>query len=213
MAASHPVFEHRNPNLPGFWDERFAQQFTPWDQASVPGELQRFVAQAAAPMSTLIPGCGVGHEVRHLAEAGWPVVAIDFSPVAVAVAQSELGTYSDRVVQADFFAFVSPTPIHFIYERAFLCALPRSQWPDVVARWAKLLPVDGLLGGFFFFDAKVGGPPFGADQLQLAVLLQPYFTLLEDRPAEQSIPLFAGREHWQLWRRREETALDACVGE
>ncbi len=207
------MFDHRDPNVPGFWDERFARQFTPWDQAGVPVQLQRFVAQSAAPRSTLIPGCGVGHEVRHLVDSGWPVVAIDFSPIAVSAAQSELGAHAGCVVQADFFTYVPPTPIDFIYERAFLCALPRSQWLDVVARWAQLLPAGGLLGGFFFFDAKVSGPPFGAEQRQLATLMQPHFTLLEDQSAEQSIPLFAGRERWQLWRRREESTSNACVDE
>ena len=213
MAASPLVFEYRDPNKPSFWDERFASQFTPWDQAGVPVDLQRFVTQSAAPTSTLIPGCGVGHEVRYLAELGWPVMAIDFSPLAIAAAHAEIGAYASHVVQADFFSFAPPSAIHFIYERAFLCALPRSQWPDVVARWAQLLPVGGLLGGFFFFDDKASGPPFGADQPQLTALLQPYFTLLEDRPAQQSIPLFVGRERWQLWRRQEDTKPTACSGE
>lgn len=204
MATVRPVFDHRDPNLPDFWDERFEQHFTPWDQSSVPAELRRFVAQADAPLSTLIPGCGADHAVAHLAASGWPVVAIDFSASAVAAARSALGVYADRVVQADFFVFAPSVPIHFIYERAFLCALPRSQWSDVVAHWAQLLPAGGLLGGFFFFDDKAGGPPFGADHRQLAHLMQPYFVLLEDQPAEASIPLFAGRERWQVWRRRED---------
>lgn len=204
MAGSPPVFDHRDPTLAGFWDERFAQQFTPWAQSGVPPELRRFIVQTEVPLSTLIPGCGVGHEVAHLAAVGWPVVAIDFSPIAVAAAQLALGVHADRVVQADFFAFVPSVKVQFIYERAFLCALPRVQWPEVVARWAALLPAAGLLGGFFFFDAKTSGPPFGADQDQLDLLMQPYFVLLEDHPAEQSIPLFAGRERWQLWRRRED---------
>ena len=205
MTASRPVFDHRDPQQPGFWNERFAQQFTPWDQGGIPIELRRFIERAVTPLSTLIPGCGVGHEVRLLAASGWPVIAVDFSSTAVAAAQEALGPYADHVMQADFFAFMPPAPVNFIYERAFLCALPRSQWPDVVARWAQLLPVGGLLGGFFFFDATDAGPPFGADQLQLAALMQPYFALLEDRPAEQSIPLFAGRERWQLWSRKGET--------
>ena len=202
MPALPLRFDHRDPNQPEFWDERFAQQFTPWDQGGVPIELQQFVAHAPTPLSTLIPGCGVGHEVRYLAASGWPVVAVDFSPAAVRAAQSALTAFADRVVQADFFVFAPPTQIDFIYERAFLCAMPRSRWPDVVARWAQLLPVGGFLGGFFFFDTTTGGPPFGADLRQLAGWMQPYFDLLEDRDAAQSIAVFAGRERWQLWRRR-----------
>ncbi len=209
MVEPDPRFLHRNPDLPDFWDERFSQRYTPWDQQGVPVELRDFVARSAAPLSTLIPGCGVGHEVPYLAAAGWPVVAIDFSATAVCAAQAIAQLYADRILQADFFSFIPPIAIQFIYERAFLCALPRTRWPEVVARWAQLLSAGGLLGGFFFFDAKESGPPFGAERSQLNAMMTPYFDLLEDQPAERSIAVFAGREHWIVWRRRESVLRQA----
>ena len=202
MPELPPRFDHRDPNQPAFWDERFVQQFTPWDQGSVPIELQEFVAHAVAPLSTLIPGCGIGHEVRYFVDAGWPVVAIDFSPAAVRAAQHVLPVEASCVVEADFFIFTPPEKIEFIYERAFLCSMPRIRWPEIVARWGQLLSEGGLLGGFFFFDTAVNGPPFGADRGELTALMQPYFELIEDRPAAQSIAVFADREWWQVWRRR-----------
>jgi trans-aconitate methyltransferase len=36
-----------------------------------------------------------------------------------------------------------------IYERAFLCAIPPAMRPQLLARWAELLPAGGLLAGFF----------------------------------------------------------------
>ena len=41
-------------------------------------------------------------------------------------------------------------------------------------------------------------------QLQeaLAALMSPYFEHIDDAPAEDSIPIFAGRERWQVWQRR-----------
>jgi len=33
-------------------------------------------------------------------------------------------------------------------------------------------------------------------------LLEPAFERLEDRPVGDSLPVFAGKERWQLWRRR-----------
>ena len=203
MPEPIPRFNHRDPNQPEFWDERFVQQFTPWDQHGVPIELQQFVTHAVTPLSTLIPGCGVGHEVRYFIAAGWPVVAIDFSAAAVRAARHALDVDAACVVEADFFVFTSSEKIDFIYERAFLCSMPKTRWPEIVARWAQLLPVGGLLGGFFFFDAAANGPPFGADRGELAELMRPYFDLIEDRQAAQSITVFAGREWWQLWRRRE----------
>lgn len=194
-------FQSRDPANPAFWDERFERRFTPWDRGGIPQALQDFVARTEQPLVTFIPGCGSGHEVAFLSQAGWDVTAIDFSPSAVAAAQAVLGPWADRVVQADFFEFVPPRPLQLIYERAFLCALPRAQWPAIAARWRQLLPPGGLLAGFFYFDDAPGGPPFGASAESLAALLAPGFEKIEDAPVSDSIVVFAGKEHWQVWRR------------
>lgn len=197
-----PHFTERDPLAPGFWDERFAQQFMPWDQGGVPPELARFITQSPTPLTTLIPGCGMGYEVRHLAQAGWPVTAIDFSPTAVDAAKAALGEFAGHLQQADFFSFVPAQAVGFIYERAFLCAMPRARWADVIAQWAALLAPGALLGGFFFYDDAPKGPPFGADRATLDALMLPHFALIEDVVAAQSIAVFAGKERWQVWQRR-----------
>jgi len=197
-----PTFETRNPATAEFWDERFAQRFMPWDRGGVPAALRDFVQQQAQPVAVLIPGCGSGHEIAYLAEAGWQVTAIDFSPVAVQVARSALGQWASRVVQADFFDFVPPQPVDCIYERAFLCALPREKWAAVAQRWATLLPAGGLLAGFFYFDDAPKGPPFGILREELDALLLPAFERIADAAVTDSLPVFAGKERWQVWRRR-----------
>lgn len=197
-----PEFSNRDPAAPDFWSERFEQNFTPWDKGSAPDALSDFLARSGQPRVTLIPGCGAGHEVALLAQAGWDVTAIDFSPAAVAAARAVLGPLGDRVQEADFFSFSPSRPLELIYERAFLCALPRAKWPDIVDRWADLLPPGALLAGFFYFDPAPKGPPFGADPAQLHAMLAPHFELIEDRAVTDSVPVFAGKERWQVWRRR-----------
>lgn len=197
-----PTFQTRDPSSPAFWTERFAQRFMPWDQGGVPAALRQFVQASPQPRATLIPGCGAGYEVAYLSDAGWNVVAIDFSPAAVAAAKAGLGRWADRVLQADFFTFAPEKPVDFIYERAFLCALPRARWPEVIARWAQLLPAGGLLAGCFFFDDAEKGPPFGADRAELQRLLSRDFEQIDDRAVTDSIPIFAGKERWQAWRRK-----------
>jgi SAM-dependent methyltransferase len=195
------TFENRDPNSPAFWTERFEQQFTPWDWGGVPGALQQFVTRLQ-PRVALIPGCGTGYEVAFLSDAGWDVTAIDFSPAAVAAAKDRLGPWAERVTEADFFTFTPERPVDLIYERAFLCALPPSKWPAVITRWAQLLPAGGLLAGFFFFDNSVKGPPFGADRAELQAMLSRYFEQIDDQPVSDSIPVFAGKERWQVWRKK-----------
>jgi hypothetical protein len=197
-----PEFDSRDPNSPAFWDQRFERGFTPWDRGGVPQALRAFVAARAQSLRTLIPGCGAAYELVFLSEQGWDATAIDFSPVAVATAKAAVGQWSERVEQADFFAWQPKQPLDMIYERAFLCALPRAMWPQVAARWADLLGPGGLLAGFFFFDDAAKGPPFGISAERLDELLLPNFTCVEDAPVDDSIAVFEGKERWQVWQRR-----------
>jgi hypothetical protein len=199
-----PDFTNRDPNAPAFWNERFEQGFTPWDQAGVPSSFKSFVDRHV-PVPVLIPGCGSAYEARWLAEKGWAVRAIDFSPNAVAAARAQIGAHADLVEEADFFAWQPPFAPGWIYERAFLCALPPSRRVDYAQRMAALLSEGALLAGFFFFATTPKGPPFGIERDELDALLSPYFELIEDEPVADSIPVFAGKERWLTWRRRAAT--------
>jgi len=196
-----PVFSTRDPNTAEFWDERFREGFTPWDQAGVPSAFSDFVARSV-PRAVLIPGCGSAHEAAALAQAGWTVRAIDFSADAVAAARKQLGSRTGLVEQADFFTYRAPFAPEWIYERAFLCALPPKRRADYAARMAELLRSGAVLAGFFFFDESPKGPPFGISRSALDALLGDAFELVEDEAVSDSIPVFAGRERWMTWRRR-----------
>lgn len=197
-----PEFDSRDPGSPTFWDERFERGFTPWDRGGVPHALRAFVAARQQPLRTLIPGCGAAYELAFLSESGWDATAIDFSPAAVAIAKAAPGQWGARVEQADFFAWQPAQPLELIYERAFLCALPRAMWPQVASRWAQLLAPGALLAGFFFFDDAAKGPPFGISAGQLDALLLPDFVCIEDAAVDDSIAVFAGKERWKVWQRR-----------
>lgn len=204
-----PEFDTRDPLDPQFWDERFARQFMPWDAGGIPEQLRKLVASrdAAAdagivPPVALIPGAGSAYELDLMCEAGWDATAIDFSPNAVARARKVVRRWPERIVQADFFAYQPDKTLDVIYERAFLCALPPEQHGRIVQRWAELLPHDGLLAGYFFFGDTGKGPPFAIPRARLEALLAPHFTLLEDEPVPDTLPVFGGGERWMEWRRR-----------
>lgn len=194
--------DDQRPEHPDFWCKRFGEGTTPWDAGKVPTAFAEFIASQPAPFNTLIPGCGSAWEAGHLAELGWPVTALDFSPVAVATARTALGSAAVDLVCDDFFTFSPPRPYQLIYERAFLCALPRKLWKDWGQRIAELLPSGGLLAGYFFLCDQPKGPPFGILQAQLDELLQSNFERIVDQDVADSIPVFAGRERWQVWQRR-----------
>jgi SAM-dependent methyltransferase len=195
----------QDSSRPEFWDTRYAEGVTPWDARRVPPMLAEWIARAPRRGRVLVPGCGTGYEVRAFAEAGFEVDAIDFSDQAVAAARRELGPLARLVRKADFFSFAGDAaPFDVIYERALLCALPRGRWPEWGRRMTALLAPGGLLAGFYYFDDNVKGPPFGIDAGTLEALLEPGFLRLEDRlvPDEQCLPVFAGKERWQVWKCR-----------
>jgi SAM-dependent methyltransferase len=184
---------------PDFWDTRYQGGVTPWDAGGVSPRFTAWLATQPRGSRVLIPGCGSGYELRAFAEHGDDVLGIDFSEEALARARR----LSVKVRKADFFALDEP-PFDLVYERTFLCALPRRLWPQWGERIAKLVRAGGKLAGFFFFDDNERGPPFGISPSALEALLDPNFKLLEDEaiPPEQSVPVLAGKERWQVWERR-----------
>ena len=192
----------QRPEHPDFWCKRFGAGTTPWDAGKVPAAFADLIARQAAPCNTLIPGCGSAWEAGHLAEHAWPVTALDFSPVAVDAAREILGNAPVDLDCDDFFSFIPRRPYQLIYERAFLCALPRKLWADWGKRVAELLPSGGLLAGYFFLCEQPKGPPFGILPDQLDELLATNFERIEDAAVNDSIAVFLGKERWQVWRRR-----------
>lgn len=193
---------------PDFWDTRYRGAVTPWDAGGVPPALAGWAAREGERGRVLIPGCGSGYEARHLHERGYQVLAIDFSPAAVEAARAGLGDLAGLVHEADFFSFGEPSGaaprFDGIYERAFLCALPRRLWADWAARCAALLRPGGLLFGYFYFDDNAKGPPFGIAPDALDALLGTDFVRIEDAAVAErdSLPVFRGKERWQVWQRK-----------
>lgn len=191
-----------DPGAAGFWDARYRESFVPWDAGRTPEALARLLDGERAPLRVLIPGCGSAYEARDFAARGHHVLAIDFSALALDRARAVLGDGARVLRQADFFADDLGAPFDLVYERAFLCALPRARWARWAVRIAALVRPGGRLAGFFFFADEARGPPFGLRSGEAEGLLSSAFDRIEDAPVADSIPVFAGRERWQVWRRR-----------
>lgn len=185
-----------------FWDTRYRGGVTPWDAGGVPKSLLLWLDANPAPRRVLVPGCGTGYEVRAFHERGHEVLGIDFSTAAIEHAKRELGPLADLVQAGDFFAMAGQWDL--VYERALLCALPRRDGLAWARQVGALVRPGGLLAGLYYFDDNPKGPPFGTDQATLGALLDPAFVMTASRvvPASESLPVFAGKERWQVWERR-----------
>ena len=96
------------------------------------------------------------------------------------------------VEQADFFAYQPPFDIDWIYERAFLCALPPDRGPEYAVAHGRAAASGALLGGFYFLGATPKGPPFGIERDALDALLTPYFEQVEEHQVVGSIAYSPG---------------------
>ena len=160
-----------------FWDKRFAEGDTPWDRGAANPQLGIWLATGALkPCRILVPGCGSGYEVAALAQSGFDVTALDYSPEAVARTRQRLDAESLKatVVEADALAWQpagDPSrPFDAIYEQTCLCALYPDQWrayADQLHRW--LVPGGRLFALFVQLlrpaaaDGEIQGPPYHCD--------------------------------------------------
>lgn len=174
----------------------------PWDHGGIPKALSDFLSNQPCSGSVLIPGCGSAHEALAFHRMGWEVDAVDFSEAAIEHARAVHPEVAARVRLGDFFdpaAFAATYDV--IYERTFLCSLLPSQRPAYARRMEALTHPGSRLLGFFFFGPEDEPPPYPLDPEELSHLLAGRFIRLEDRPVTDSLPLFQGKERWQIWKR------------
>jgi SAM-dependent methyltransferase len=189
-------------NDSAFWNQRYQTGKMAWDFGGVPCALAEFLKRHPTRGRVLVPGCGSGYEIRAFDAAGWNVLGLDFSRAAVDRSRKILGPLGERVQEGEYFTHpLDLGSFDLIYERTFLCALPPAAWPAYAERMAELLKPDGLLCGFFFFGPEEEPPPYPISPMNLSRLLGAAFEKTADEPVVDSLPLYAGKERWQVWRR------------
>lgn len=160
-----------------FWEERFKAQQTPWDRGSVHPRLTHWRADGSLDPRTLdgaigVPGCGSGHEVAALAEAGFDVVAIDYAAAAIELTRQRLAAAGStaKLALADVLAWQPAAPLAAVYEQTCLCALHPDHWVAYAAQLHRWLRPGGRLFALFLQIRRDGaaqglieGPPYHCD--------------------------------------------------
>ena len=91
------------PSHPDYWSSRYLSVNTPWDFDGVPADLREFLkrkdtgSNPQARGKVLIPGCGLGHEIRAFTQAGYDVTAI----LQLKVEGNALPDVTDRLEESD----------------------------------------------------------------------------------------------------------------
>jgi len=192
------------------WDRCYLEGHTPWDKGAPSPPLLVWVRCATPHGRALVPGCGVGHDLAMLVEAGVDAIGLDNSPTAVARASAAYPAHAARFVLGDLFA----TPVEWhgsfdlVVEHTCLCALPPELRPAYENAVAKLLRTGGLLVGIWFINPEMDpgetGPPFGIAVTELDSLFpSPRWQAVEDAVPLAAFPGRAGRERLRVLRRAE----------
>ena len=151
-------------SAPEFWTDLYSRGGDGWDLRQPSPPLVEFLDHTPlAPGRVAVPGCGRGHDARHLARRGHAVVGFDFSPGAVAEARAlaRADGVAAEFVERDLFR------LGLDYERAFdgvweytcFCAIePRRRAEYVRAMGAILRPGGWLLACFFPMRRRAAVP-------------------------------------------------------
>lgn len=160
------------PDL-AFWQQRFDSGQLGWDRGAPSPQLAAWQADGTlVPGRIAVPGCGTGHEVLALAQAGFDVTAIDYTPGAIAATRARLAAAgaSAVLVQADVLAWQPDAPFDALYEQTCLCALHpdhRVAYAAQLARWLRPGGRLALLAMQALRESARGGviegPPYHVD--------------------------------------------------
>lgn len=184
-----------------FWQRRFESGQTPWDRGAPHPQLAVWLdAGLLRPEhQVLVPGCGSGHELLALAQAGIAAQGLDYAPAAVARARERLAGLTATVEQADVLHWQPRVALDRVYEQTCLCALHPDHWLSYARQLRGWLKPGGLLLALFMqlrrdsaAQGFIEGPPYHCDINAMRALF----------PAEHwdwPAPPYAGVAHAQGW--------------
>lgn len=187
-----------------YWQNRYAQNDTPWDIGYVSPPLLRFFDELHDKHACiLIPGAGSAYEAVYLHRLGFDNVWVcDWAPRAFDYLNMQApGFPESHKLVADYFEL--DLQVDFIIEQTFFCALDPDLRQNYARKTASLLKPGGILAGVLFnVYFEKAGPPFGGSAEEYKAIFSPYFDLLEMSPCVTSISPRAGRELWVRFKKK-----------
>jgi len=192
------------------WETRYLAGDTPWEKglASPPllELLEKFQDWGSGPV--LVPGCGLGHDVRALAALGIPLVGLDLSPTAVERAREFPQVGTETYEAGDFLdpAWRVGREFSALWEHTCFCAIDPGDRQSYAEAAAGCLGEGGLLAGVFFLnpfdpDEAAAGPPFAVTVEELDAWFSPWFERVDGWVPGAAYPGREGREWIGLFRK------------
>lgn len=184
------------------WEALYQASETPWDKGEQsPGLVDWLAANPQLPRSTvLVPGCGVGHDVRAWAAAGFAPTGLDIAPSAVERARARHGPELDFQL-GDFLADEPGSRFDWVFEHTCFCAISPDRRADYVQALLRWLKPGGQYLAVNYFIPDRDGPPFGVDREEIGSRFFPHFDLREEW-VPRSYPNRTNLERMFWWVRK-----------
>jgi SAM-dependent methyltransferase len=194
------------------WDACYRAGDTPWDKGAPAPPLLEVVERLGTAIwgsgPVLVPGCGLGHDVRALAASGIPVLGLDISETAVEMARSLPVAGGETYEAGDFLDPSWREGRHFsaVWEHTCFCAIHPSLRENYAAAAAGVLQPGGMLIGVFYLTPNdpgevPAGPPFNVSVAELDGCFSPWFERIDAWVPQRVYPGREGREWLAVLRK------------
>ncbi len=188
------------------WEVRYQSGDMPWEKGEPsPGLADFLVAHPEVERgSVLVPGCGLGHDARAWARAGFDVTGCDIAPSAVKLSQEKTVATGLRAEfrLGDFLRDEPPALFDWVFEHTCFCAIDPAQREDYVRAVGRWLKPGGQYLAVNYLIPDTDGPPFGTTREELLQRFSPHFELLAEW-VPRSYPNRTGLELMLWWRKRK----------
>ena len=167
------------------WEKAYQEGVTPWDKGYASPAIAEWLQKNSLNGGGLVPGCGLGHDVRLLASHNSQVTGIDISQTAISKARALDIVNNESYRVADFFNLSEGYSQSFdwLVEHTFFCAITPDLRQSYVENLVNILKPKGyFLAVFFLKDSSQidsEGPPYKIDREAVEKYFGKDFDVLE----------------------------------
>jgi methyl halide transferase len=195
------------------WEERYRKGDMPWEKGEAAPPLAELIERCGTQYfgegPVLVPGCGLGHDVRALASHGLAVTGLDLAELAIEKAKAIQPTGAESYEVGNFFDPVWQDGRKFsaIWEHTCFCAIDPKDRATYARSAAEVLIPGGYLTGVFFLTPhdpgeEEAGPPFGAAPGEIESYFSEHFSLVDSWVPKRAYPGREGKEWIAIFRRK-----------